>query len=234
MIFCQPIQTTHDIILLCVGFHFYRSVDIRQLSTKLTKPALAIVIDILKNTGFVEKSTSGTNHSNVLHLPQDVDSKVIENTLRKLMCILDEYYIIISDIVGIAKEIQNLHKQWIDIPAISSQSQQLNVILLMVQTCLQHLESPHYKKLRESLFDCYQTFKHKFGIICNTSLRENDSWKCWKCGKTDNLILSDIQCEECGDISINPYWIVNQTDSSKNNVELNHGIGLTMYQNLVK
>ena len=75
------------------------------------------------------------------------------------------------------------------------------------------------------------------GVLLNKNLNvkySGDRWKCWICNKSNNSILRDIACPQCGDGSINPHFFGIQTESSNMNCneKLECGIAkLTVYKN---
>ena len=109
------------------------------------------------------------------------------------------------------------------------------VISHMIPICLQHLASPY--KLYEIVKTLYRNIKHMLGVLLNKNLNvkyTGDRWKCWICNKSNNSILRDITCPQCGDGSINPHFFGIQTESSNINCngKLECGIAkLTVYKN---
>ena len=119
--------------------------------------------------------------------------------------------------------------------AINIKSHVDPVISHMILICFQHVESPH--KLYQIVKILYRNTKHMLGVLSNKNLNvkyTGDRWKCWICNKSNNSILRDLTCPQCGDGSVNPYFFAIQTESSntKYNGKLECGIAkLTVHKN---
>ena len=220
-----------------------RTIGVTRLRRKAEKPA--VLLYLLRSAGFIEAPyTGGKNgqngnggESSVYYLPANVSSTVAKVYSTQLFSTLDNTWIKIDEIFDLIhdtsifygkciKKIKNNDKS----VSVSNRLNQVEIqvdpiIQYMVFDCLMYLESPN--ELYERVVSMNRNIKHMLGVLSNKNLDikyTGDRWKCWICNKSNNSILRDITCPQCGDISINPNFFAIQTESLGFVGKLKYGI----------
>ena len=202
-----------------------------------------------KNGNGSISGNGGDGISTVYHLPVSVSSGVTKVYLTRLLCTMDDMWIKIDEILDMIQDIHVFYnkcvesiendcetdekQQSVSVNNVNIIKNGLNqvkmqldpIIQNMVFECRKYLESPY--ELYECVSLMNRNIKHMLGVLSIKNLNikySGDRWKCWLCNKSNNSILRDITCPQCGDISINSSFISIQTQSLSFNGKLKYGI----------